>query len=135
MGQVSKRAILVYNLRELMDRDQKTVADISRDLNISYSTVRDWTTGTTYPRIDNLEQLADYFHIDVVNLVADANVNNKLMQAQYAQKLSDLMVNLSDDEREDLITIAVEYAGSDFRTKQIIRTLLFMDPEGSQEGK
>lgn len=135
MGQVSKRAILAYNLRELMDRKQKTVADLSRELNISYSTIRDWTTGTTYPRIEALEQLADYFGIDMVDLVADSAINNRLMKAQYAQRLSDLMVDLPDSDREELITVAVEYAGADLRTKQIIRTLLYMDHSFDPEDK
>lgn len=135
MGQVSKRAILAYNLRELMDRKQKTVADLSRELNISYSTIRDWTTGTTYPRIEALEQLADYFGIDMVDLVADSAINNRLMKAQYAQRLSDLMVDLPDSDREELITVAVEYAGADLRTKQIIRTLLYMDHSIDTEDK
>ena len=51
----------------------KSVADVSKDLHIPYSTVNDWYNGKKYPRVDNVGMLADYFNIDRKNLTQHRN--------------------------------------------------------------
>lgn len=69
------RNIFAHNLNKYMDEYGKTNVDISKDLKIKYSTVRDWSAGKTYPRVDKIQLLANYFNILTSNLTEET-VNN-----------------------------------------------------------
>ena len=45
--------------------------DLVRDLGYKYSTIRDWEKGITIPRMDKVEQLANYFGILKSDLIED----------------------------------------------------------------
>ena len=46
----------------------KTQADIVKDLGFKQATVSDWVTGKKYPRVDAMQQLADYFNVTLSQL-------------------------------------------------------------------
>lgn len=52
-----------------MEKNHKTRMDICHDLNFHYSTFSDWVNGNAYPRIDKIEKLANYFHIQKSDLI------------------------------------------------------------------
>ena len=60
----SRKALLSQNLLRLMSSRGMTVADLSRALGISYTTISDWLKGKTYPRDEKLQMIADYFNVD-----------------------------------------------------------------------
>lgn len=68
---LGNKQIMAKNILKYMERDGKSRHDVCRDLNISYTTFTDWVKGKTYPRIDKIEMLADYFHITKADLVED----------------------------------------------------------------
>ena len=70
----------------LHEKDRKTVC---RDLGISYTTFTDWVKGNTYPRIDKIELLANYFGVTKADLVEEHN-NSDQSAAYY----------LDDDARD-----------------------------------
>ena len=63
------RVTFVEKLAYYMNRDGKTQMDLMRDLHLSSSTVSSWCTGHRLPRMDKIQLLADYFHIDRSNLI------------------------------------------------------------------
>lgn len=54
-----------------MDLYQKSRNDICKDLGFAYTTFTSWETGVNYPRIDKIEMMADYFHIEKSDLIED----------------------------------------------------------------
>lgn len=64
--EVMARNILRY--MDINDKDRKTVC---ADLGISYTTFTDWVKGNTYPRIDKIELLANYFGVSKADLVEE----------------------------------------------------------------
>ena len=44
---------------------------LSNDLKVKYTTLSDWINAKTYPRIDKIELLADYFNVTKADLVED----------------------------------------------------------------
>lgn len=54
-----------------MDRNK-----ICSDLNLKYTTFTDWVNAKTYPRIDKIEMLANYFGITKADLVEDFSSSN-----------------------------------------------------------
>lgn len=65
------------NFKYYLTLHRKTVSDISKDLNIPYSTVNDWYNGKKYPRIDKISMLAEYFGVSTIALTKDHKVDNK----------------------------------------------------------
>ncbi len=70
--------IFQKNLKYYMDMRNKNVADLSKDLSISYSTVNDWYNGVNFPRSDTMGILADYFNISPSELIEEHKANNKV---------------------------------------------------------
>lgn len=57
------RAIFAENIEALLKRTGCTQADLVRELGLRQSTVSDWMGGKKYPRVDNLQLLADFFGV------------------------------------------------------------------------
>ena len=70
--------IFQKNLKYYMDMKNKSVADLSKDLSISYSTVSDWYNGINFPRADAMGILADYFNVSSSELIKEHKANNKV---------------------------------------------------------
>ena len=58
------------------------------DLDLKYTTVRDWLKGITYPRIGKIELLANYFNINKSDLI-----ENKISTAQPSDSLLEKITN------------------------------------------
>lgn len=77
MSDLGNKEIMAKNIQKLMHTngiDRKKLAD---DLNISYTTISDWVNGKTYPRIDKIELLANYFKVTKSQLVESGNSLSK----------------------------------------------------------
>lgn len=64
------REIFVKNLRSLMADKNKQQSDLAKDLNLPFTTIANWYHGVRYPRPDKLQILADYFNVEIENLVS-----------------------------------------------------------------
>ena len=53
-------------------------SDIDRDLGINMSTISSWCNGVMIPRMEKIKMLADYFNINMSDLLEDdTELNNK----------------------------------------------------------
>lgn len=79
MSNLGNREIFAKNLEYYMILNNKTRNEIASDLDIPYTTLTSWLKGQFYPRIDKIEQLANYFEIQKSDLVEDKKnqVSNK----------------------------------------------------------
>ena len=59
----ANKGVFAENLARLLKSRGKTQQDLVFDLDLSQSTVSDWFTAKKYPRIDNIQMLADYFGV------------------------------------------------------------------------
>ena len=69
------RAIFVENLKKQMRLNNKSQADLSKDLNLPFTTISNWYRGIRYPRPDKMQLLADYFGIRMEELISNS-INN-----------------------------------------------------------
>ncbi|MDK6290894.1 MULTISPECIES: LexA family protein [Aerococcus] len=69
MSELGNRQIMAENIKRLMSKRNISRTKLSDDLGISYTTVSDWINGKTYPRIDKIEALANYFNVEKAELV------------------------------------------------------------------
>ena len=68
---VANKDVLSKNLKKYIAKSGKDRTQIAEDLGLSYSTLTDWINGKKYPRINNIEKLADYFNVSKSDLIED----------------------------------------------------------------
>ena len=71
MNDRNSKSILAKNIRHYMELNNKSRNDMCEDLGVKYTTLTDWVNGKTYPRIDKIELMANYFGIKKSDLVED----------------------------------------------------------------
>src|SRR5699024_10028450 len=71
----SEREVMSKNLRKYIDGrglDQKILAEY---LGVSEMSVSNWVSGSKYPRISNIQKMADYFGVKKTDLIEDKEGN------------------------------------------------------------
>ena len=63
--------IVAKNLKRLAYENEKTQADIAKDLGIKQSTLSSWMTGARLPRMDKIDMLCKYFGCLRVDILED----------------------------------------------------------------
>lgn len=73
MSDLGNKEIMSNNIQYYMKKFDVNRRKLSSDLNIKYTTLSDWINAKTYPRIDKIELLANYFNIQKADLVESKN--------------------------------------------------------------
>src|SRR5690625_7199630 len=60
---MNPKKILAKNLQKHLERKGITQTKLANDLNFPEMTVSNWMNEKTYPRVDRLQQMADYFGV------------------------------------------------------------------------
>lgn len=71
MNDRNSKTILAKNIRHYMEQNKKTRSEMCEALGVKYTTFTDWVNAKTYPRIDRIEQMADYFGVETSALLED----------------------------------------------------------------
>lgn len=104
MGGLGNKEIMARNISKYMDKMGVDRNKLSSDLDIKYTTLTDWINGKTYPRIDKIELLANYFGISKSDLVEDASQNeSKIINLKQVKEMKSIPV-LGDIACGDPIT-------------------------------
>lgn len=69
MSDLGNKAVISENISRYMLQNHETRSDLSKFLNVPYTTITNWTKGNTYPRIDKIEMLAKHWGIRKSDLV------------------------------------------------------------------
>lgn len=77
MATNNNKDVFAANLKHQLNIHGKVPTSLIDDLGIKKPTVYSWLNGQTYPRIDKIELLADYFGITKADLVEDKTETNK----------------------------------------------------------
>lgn len=89
MSEEEYRKVFVKKLGYYMQLNGKNQMDLMKDLNLKSATVSSWCTGKKLPRMDKIQMLADYFHIEKSDLLEDKNDDFELSYKQIIDKLRD----------------------------------------------
>lgn len=74
---IENKEIFATNLRKYIAISGKDRKEIARALGFPYSTLTDWVNGNKYPRINNIEKMADYFGVSKSDLIEDFEQKKK----------------------------------------------------------
>lgn len=71
MSTLGNKKIMAKNILYYMEKHQKTRNEMCEALGVKYTTFTDWVKGNSYPRIDKIELMANYFGISKSDLVEE----------------------------------------------------------------
>lgn len=66
---LGNKKIMGNNIQIWMDIYELSRKDFAKAIGEPYSSVTDWINGKTYPRIDKIQKMADFFGIEKADLV------------------------------------------------------------------
>lgn len=114
MSSLGNKQVMAKNIRYYMEKNGLNATDLALELDFKYSTVLDWLKANTYPRIDKIEMMANYFKIEKSDLVEDKSTKSK--NQDISTMVDDLMNNLNS-------TQILIYKGEpmDETTKELVR--------------
>ena len=69
MSDIGNKAVFAENLSFYIERSGKTQKELADTLGVATSTFNSWVKAQKYPRIDKIEQLANYFGIQKSDLI------------------------------------------------------------------
>ena len=80
---LGNKEVFAANLLKYMEKRGVDRQMLSDAIGVPYTTVRDWTKGNTYPRIDKIEMMANYFGISKADLIEDP-AESEIYQIDHA---------------------------------------------------
>lgn len=114
---IGNKDILAKNLRKYITISGKDRKDIARSLNVPYSTLTEWVNANKYPRIDNIEKMAEYFGVSKSDLIEDFEKTQKDNDA-----LADIIVKIRMNK--DLMEVANKIVSLDDAQINSLKNLL-----------
>jgi len=77
MSDLGNKEIMAKNIRYYMNKHSVTQTEICNTLGFKMPTFSDWVNAKTYPRIDKIELMANYFGITKADLVEKRNTTRQ----------------------------------------------------------
>ena len=88
------KKIFARNLTRYIAQSGRTQTELADMLGVAQSTFNNWCTGVRYPRMDKVEQLAQYFNIKKSDLIEEKLTPEKEADADF---LADVVVRMRTD--------------------------------------
>lgn len=111
MSDLDNRQIMSENLNRLMKERGINRKQLSIDTGFSYTTLSSWINGKVYPRVDKIDQLAQYFGVDSTELTTK---HYQYTDEQRIDKIIDRIVGfnghqVTDKDRTILKDLIISY--------------------------
>lgn len=74
------------NLKNIMQKRNKTQSDLVKDLSFRQATVSDWLNGKKYPRMDKVEKLANYLGVSINELLMQSVLESPVPALQLTDQ-------------------------------------------------
>lgn len=98
------KEVFAQNLKKYMALNGKSRKEVCQALGYSYFTFSDWVNGKKMPRMDKVEQLANYFGVKKSDLIEETKKSapeDGLSDAK--RKLIALAENCTEEDAENLL--------------------------------
>lgn len=101
------KQIMAEHIKEKLNQNGMTAKEFSEKLGFKYTTVLDWIHAKTYPRIDKIEKMANFFGVDKADLIEPHRDHKEDDEKPLTrnQKLIAYSIDpdISDEERQAII--------------------------------
>ncbi|MGM0122692.1 hypothetical protein IGI37_000057 [Enterococcus sp. AZ194] len=102
MSALGNKEVMANNIQRYMNKWGIDRRKLSTDLEISYTTLTDWLKAKTYPRIDKIELLANYFSVTKADLVEEYQPSTVLTL------INETTAKLEETRQQNVLTYAQE---------------------------
>ena len=72
MSNLGNKVVMAANLKKYLQRSGKSQKELCAILGFKETTFSDWMNAKSYPRIDKIEIMANYFGIQKSDLIEDS---------------------------------------------------------------
>ena len=103
MNSLGNKKIMAKNISYYMEKHNKTRNEMCEALGVKYTTFTDWVKGNSYPRIDKIELMANYFGISKADLVEEHTAQVKSSNAVTINVLGRVAAGLPIEAVENII--------------------------------
>lgn len=114
MSGLGNKEIMAKNIKRLLEEHDMSQTDLCNALGFKFMTVSDWVNAKSYPRIDKIEMMANFFGVSKADLVEEQKPGEYYIDPQTAAIAQEIKDNkdlsaLFDVQRsmspEDLQTV------------------------------
>lgn len=117
MSNLGNKQIMAQNIRYYMNKRNITQTEICNTLGFKMPTFSDWVNAKTYPRIDKIELMANYFGISKADLVEERTAEpNTPKIMTFFDQLNDLGKHEATKRVEEL-TYLPQYQSSSIHSE------------------
>ncbi len=102
MSNLGNKEVMAKNIRYYMNLHSVSQTDICNTLGFKMPTFSDWVNAKTYPRIDKIELMANYFGISKADLV-ESHSSQKSSNAVVINVLGRVAAGIPIDAIEEII--------------------------------
>lgn len=103
MSDLGNKQIMAKNIRYYMNKHSVSQTEICNTLGIKMPTFSDWVNAKTYPRIDKIELMANYFGISKADLVEEHTAKSTNSNAVTIKVLGRVAAGLPIEAVENII--------------------------------
>ena len=101
---LGNKEIFSRNFKRYLDNSGRKKIEVAQAVKVSSGTITDWLKGRSYPRMDKLQLLADFFEIDKSDLVEDENFRKETLPKED-QKVLDAFHKVPKEKREFVLSM------------------------------
>lgn len=113
---MNNKEIFASNLNFYMRLNKKSRNDMADAIGVSYFTFTDWVKGKSYPRMDKVERMAEYFGIKISDLVEKKTIESK--PVEIAELHAEMLMD------EEYLALYEEFKKLDTKKRQIVKDLV-----------
>src|SRR5699024_2144645 len=121
---MNPKQIVAHNLQRLLDKKGVTQTQMANHLNYPEMTVSNWMKAKTYPRVDKMQEMADYFGVKRSDIEELKNNNSIETSSQYIHLpttiSAGLPINVDAITESDMISIPDSILGKHAGNKDIM---------------
>ena len=101
---LGNKEVFSKNLSRCIKRSDKTQRELAHAIGVHPSTICDWLQERTYPRMDKVQLIAEFFGISKSELVEDNYVAKETV-SEEDQEVLDLLHQIPKEKRADAIAL------------------------------
>ncbi len=87
MALVENKTVFASNLRHYIQLNNVLKIEVARAARVSSGTISDWLSERSYPRMDKIQRLAEFFHIEKSDLIEEHSLENQYHISRSATNL------------------------------------------------
>lgn len=108
---LGNKEVMAKNIRRHLNKLGLNVKDFASEMDFKYSTVLDWVNAKTYPRIDKIELMANYFKVEKADLIEEYGSRKNVLSSKINidPRQAILLSNynkLNDNRKDKLVRVS-----------------------------